>query len=56
VIAPQFGDVDADAKCKNVLTRLFPNRKIVQRNVDAIAAGSGGIHCSTQQNLEFLPN
>ncbi|MGB6045388.1 MAG: agmatine deiminase family protein [Pirellulales bacterium] len=49
VIAPQFGDVDADAKCKNVLTRLFPNRKIVQLNVDAIAAGGGGIHCATQQ-------
>ncbi len=49
VIAPQFGDVDADAKCKEVLTRLFPNRRIVQLNVDAIAAGGGGIHCATQQ-------
>lgn len=49
VIAPQFGDANADAKCQEVLTRLFPKRKIVQLNIDAIAAGGGGIHCATQQ-------
>lgn len=49
VIAPQFGDTNADARCKEVLAVLFPKREIVQLNIDAIAAGGGGIHCATQQ-------
>lgn len=49
VIAPEFGDAKSDANCKAVLARLFPNRSIVQLNIDAIAAGGGGIHCATQQ-------
>ena len=49
VIAPEFGDVIADGKAKSTLQDLFPNRDIVQLNVDAIAAGGGGIHCTTQQ-------
>jgi agmatine deiminase len=49
VIAPEFGDEKADAKCKELLTKLFPKRNIIQLNIDAIAAGGGGIHCATQQ-------
>lgn len=49
VIAPQFGDAEADARCQSVLQRQFPQRKIIQLNIDAIAAGGGGIHCATQQ-------
>lgn len=49
VIAPEFGDREADAKCKETLARLFPKRAVVQLNIDAIAAGGGGIHCATQQ-------
>lgn len=49
VIAPQFGDAAADAAARDALAALFPQRKIVQLNVDGIAAGGGGIHCSTQQ-------
>lgn len=49
VIAPQFGDPRADAACKDVLQALFPGRRVVQLNIDAIAAGGGGIHCTTQQ-------
>lgn len=49
VIAPEFGDTAADAEAKGVLTKLFPNREIVQLNIDALAAGGGGIHCATQQ-------
>lgn len=49
VIAPQFGDRKADRKAKNILAKLFPDRDIVQINIDAIAAGGGGIHCTTQQ-------
>nr|WP_042183431.1 agmatine deiminase family protein [Kibdelosporangium sp. MJ126-NF4] len=49
VIAPQFGDPKTDPATKATLTRLFPGREIVQIEIDAIAAGGGGIHCTTQQ-------
>jgi agmatine deiminase len=49
VIMPEFGDKKADLAAKNALARLFPNRKVVQINIDGIAAGGGGIHCATQQ-------
>jgi agmatine deiminase len=49
VIAPEFGDRSADTEAKRVLTALFPGRQIVQLNIDALAAGGGGIHCATQQ-------
>jgi len=49
VIAPQFGDSKADANCKAVLREQFPGRQVVQLNIDAVAAGGGGIHCTTQQ-------
>ncbi len=47
VIAPEFGDKKADARCHEVLAKLFPDRKVVQINIDAIAAGGGGVHCAT---------
>ena len=47
MIAPQFGDASADAFCRDLLTRLYPGRKVVQINIDAVAAGGGGIHCVT---------
>jgi agmatine deiminase len=49
VIAPQFGDVRADGNARALLRELFPRREIVQLDIDAIAAGGGGIHCTTQQ-------
>jgi len=49
VIAPEFGDAKADAYCRDVLRDIFPSREVVQVNIDAIAAGGGGIHCTTQQ-------
>ncbi len=49
VIAPQFGDSRTDAAAKRELQRVFPGREVVQINIDAIAAGGGGIHCTTQQ-------
>jgi agmatine deiminase len=49
VITPQFGDATADANNKAILRELFPKREVVELNVDAIAAGGGGIHCATQQ-------
>ncbi len=49
VIAPQFGDSRADAAARRTLQELFPGREVVQLDIDAIAAGGGGIHCLTQQ-------
>ncbi len=47
VIAPEFGDKVADAKAYDLLSQCYPDREVVQLNIDAIAAGGGGIHCVT---------
>jgi agmatine deiminase len=39
----EFGDAKA------AIQKAFPDRKIVQLNVDGIAGGGGSIHCATQQ-------
>lgn len=49
VIAPEFGDGKSDGAAKEKLRAMFPGREIVQINIDGIAAGGGGIHCTTQQ-------
>jgi agmatine deiminase len=49
VIVPQFGDAAADSRARRTLEELFPRRDVVALNIDGIAAGGGGIHCSTQQ-------
>ena len=49
VIAPSFGDAPADDAAGELLADLFPDREIVQLDIDALAAGGGGIHCATQQ-------
>ncbi|WP_252090835.1 agmatine deiminase family protein [Pseudomonas sp. MWU13-3659] len=49
VIAPQFGDRSADEKARALLEQLYPGRDVVQLDIDAIAAGGGGIHCVTNQ-------
>lgn len=49
VIAPEFGDSQADKAAFTLLSALYPQRKVVQLEIDAIAAGGGGIHCVTSQ-------
>jgi agmatine deiminase len=49
VFIPEFGDVKADEAARLQIKTLFPSRVIVQINIDPIAAGGGGIHCTTQQ-------
>lgn len=49
VIAPQFGDRAADSAARGVLEERFPGREVVMLDIDAVAAGGGGIHCATQQ-------
>jgi agmatine deiminase len=47
VILPQFNDKEADDKAKEILQKLYPTRKMVQVEIDTLASGGGGIHCST---------
>lgn len=49
IIMQEFGDTRADRAAQQVLQRAFPDREIVQINIDGIAAGGGSIHCATQQ-------
>lgn len=49
VIAPQFGDGKADRNTRDILVDLFPGRDVIQLDIDGVAAGGGGIHCTTQQ-------
>ncbi|MFJ2865701.1 agmatine deiminase family protein [Kitasatospora sp. NPDC087314] len=49
VIVPQFGDKTSDDRAAGILGDLHPGREIVPVSINAIAAGGGGIHCSTQQ-------
>lgn len=49
VVLPEFGDTAADEKARAALQKAYPGRAIIQLNIDAIAAGGGGIHCTTQQ-------
>jgi agmatine deiminase len=49
VIMQEFGDAQADQTAKEALQEAFPDREVVQLNIDGIAAGGGSIHCTTQQ-------
>lgn len=51
IFLPEFGDVNADASAKAMYTQLYPGREVIQINIDPIAAGGGGIHCTTQQEV-----
>lgn len=47
VFMPKFGDTRADDRARGILAEQFPGRRIVPLQIDAIAAGGGGIHCAT---------
>jgi agmatine deiminase len=49
VFLPEFGDAVADAAARAALSAELPSHQVVQLDIDAIAAGGGGIHCTTQQ-------
>lgn len=49
VLLPEFGDAKADEKARASLQKAYPGCAIIQLNIDPIAAGGGGIHCTTQQ-------
>ena len=48
VLVPQFGD-EHDGKAVEVLSAVFPERKIVPVAAREIIIGGGNIHCITQQ-------
>ncbi len=48
IVMPSYG-VPADEKAYEVISKLFPERKTVMVDINAIAPGGGGIHCITQQ-------
>lgn len=56
VIGPEFGDIHADRAARAVLEELFPDREVVQVDIDEIAAGGGGIHCATCQQPAVAVN
>ncbi|MFJ9694281.1 agmatine/peptidylarginine deiminase [Kitasatospora sp. NPDC101183] len=47
VYLPRFGDDRADGHAQEVFKDHFPGREIVPLQIDTIASGGGGIHCST---------
>jgi agmatine deiminase len=49
VIGAEFGDRAADDEARSILASLYPGRKIISLNIDAIGESGGGIHCATQQ-------
>lgn len=48
VIMPGFNDAN-DEKAKEILQKLYPDRKIIQIYAREILLGGGNIHCITQQ-------
>ena len=48
VIVPAYG-TKGDARAKATIEKAFPDRKVVQIDVTAIAPGGGAIHCITQE-------
>lgn len=49
IVMPGFGQEAEDARAKETLAQLFPNREIIQIYARDILIGGGNIHCITQQ-------
>ncbi|MER6910396.1 agmatine deiminase family protein [Streptomyces sp. NPDC000594] len=47
VFLPRFGDRKADDRARGILREHFPDRDVVQVDIDTVASGGGGIHCAT---------
>ena len=53
VIIQAFGDKKADKKAKDIISKIFPDKKIEQIQIDGIASGGSSIHCTTQQQPQI---
>ncbi|MFB8147969.1 agmatine/peptidylarginine deiminase [Microbacterium sp. NPDC056003] len=49
VIACGFGEEEADAAARSILSEAYPGRRVVSVDARPIFARGGGIHCITQQ-------
>ena len=49
IVLAEFGDKDSDQCAAAWMRTAYPNRKVIQINVDALGELGGGIHCATQQ-------
>ncbi len=49
VVVPGYNNSELDKKAAETYQKLYPQREVVQVQIDAIAEGGGGIHCITQQ-------
>ncbi|MCH6230982.1 agmatine deiminase family protein [Microbacterium sp. CFH 31415] len=49
VIACGFGEEEADAAARGILSEAYPGRRVVSVDARPIFARGGGIHCITQQ-------
>jgi agmatine deiminase len=54
VLVPTFDDVN-DAQALSTIARVFPERRVVGINCEALVYGLGGIHCVTQQQPAAAP-
>ena len=49
IVLAEFGDKDSDQRAAAWMRTAYPNRKVIQINVDALGELGGGIHCATLQ-------
>lgn len=49
IIMAEFGDTDSDQRAADYMRNAYPDRDVIQMNVDALGDLGGGIHCATQQ-------
>lgn len=49
IVATKFNDKEYDDKAKEVLSKYFPDREIIQIDAREVLLGGGIFHCITQQ-------
>ena len=54
IVMPSFNDPVHDYQATEIFEKVFPDREIIQLDVQEIVLGGGGIHCITQQQPKAL--
>ena len=49
IIMAEFGDTNSDQNAAAYMRAAYPNREVIQINVDTLGELGSGIHCATQQ-------
>lgn len=47
----KFGDEEADENAFKEISRIYPDRFVIQITTDGLGNGGGTIHCATQQQI-----